>query len=272
MTRQRVPVDGAELAVLVQGSGEPVVFIHGGVIADELAAVAGEPALADRYQTLRYHRRGYGASTGGDLTASIESDAADCQALLTALGIRAAHLVGKSYGGVVALQVAADATETVHTLALLEPALLVVPSAVGFAEAATPIVGRYMSGDSAGAIDDFMALVWGREWRANLEQRVPGGGEQAEKDAMTVFESDLPALRDWRFEAGDARSITQPMLYLGGTESGPLFDDIRNLVRSWFPHAQDKVLTGANHSFPITHPMEVAISLATFFARHPLPA
>ncbi|MGH3925383.1 MAG: hypothetical protein ACRDTT_21420, partial [Pseudonocardiaceae bacterium] len=37
---QRVPVDGAELAVVVQGVGEVVVLIHGGMIADELAPLA----------------------------------------------------------------------------------------------------------------------------------------------------------------------------------------------------------------------------------------
>jgi pimeloyl-ACP methyl ester carboxylesterase len=146
--------------------GETVVLIHGGMIADELAPVADEPILQDHYQLVRYHRRGYGASTGGHLAASIERDAADCRDLLAALGIQTAHVVGKSYGGAVALQVAADAPATVHTLALLEPGLLFVPSAAQFAETVTPIIQRYTSGDPAGAIADFMALFWGRDWRA----------------------------------------------------------------------------------------------------------
>ncbi len=168
--------------------------------------------------------------------------------------------MGKSYSGAVALQAAVDAPPRVRTLALLEPALLFVPSAARFAEAVAPIVQRYASGDPAGAIEDFMALVWGRDWRVNLEQRVPGGSGQAERDTAVAF------------EASNARLVTQLVLYLGGTDSGPLFAEIRDLVRAWFPQTEDQMLAGANHSFPITHPTQVADLLATFFARHPLAA
>jgi pimeloyl-ACP methyl ester carboxylesterase len=48
-------------------------------------------------------------------------DAADCRALLGVLGIERAHVVGLSYSGPVALQLAVDAPEQVHSLTLLDP-------------------------------------------------------------------------------------------------------------------------------------------------------
>lgn len=52
-----ISVDGAELEVIVQGTGEPVVFIQTALVAEEFLPLAAEPALRDRYQVLRYHRR-----------------------------------------------------------------------------------------------------------------------------------------------------------------------------------------------------------------------
>jgi pimeloyl-ACP methyl ester carboxylesterase len=269
-TVERVAVDGAELKVVVQGSGEPVVLIHGSVLADEFAPLAAEPELRD-YRLIRYHRLGYGGSAGAPGRASVKRDAADCRAVLAALDVEKAHVAGKSYGGAVALQLAVDAPDLVHSLALLEPALLAVPSAAQVAEAVAPIGRTYAAGDAAAAVDAFMALVWGPSWRDWVERRVPGGGTQGERDAAATFESDLPALQAWRFDAEDAQRVDVPVLLVSGTASGPLFEEIRDLVHAWFPQTEEELLADANHGFPITHPRELATALAAFLRRHPVP-
>ncbi len=60
--------------------------------------------------------------------------AADCRRLLEVLGADRAHLVGHSYGGAIALQLATDAPDLVQTLALLEPALMVGSSGPDYRE------------------------------------------------------------------------------------------------------------------------------------------
>jgi hypothetical protein len=60
------------------------------------------------------------------------------------------------------------------------------------------------------------------------------------------------------------------VLHVGGSLSGPWFADVRRLMLTWLPHAEDGVLSGANHSFAITHPHELAIALAEFLRRHPI--
>src|SRR5690349_17953707 len=93
-----------------------------------------------------------GATLEYEIVGSAEQ-AADARALLRRLGIERAHVVGHSAGGPIALRLALDAPEFVHSLALLEPALMDVPSGPLFAEAVGPAFRIYQAGDKAGATD-----------------------------------------------------------------------------------------------------------------------
>src|SRR3989304_1701633 len=119
---QLADINGAQLEIRERGSGEPVVFVHGGM-GDECAAVVKEPALANRYRPIDYHRRGWGNSSRAEGPVSIAQQVADCRAVIEHLGVQRAHFVGQSYGGVIVLQLALDAPEAVHSLAVLEPGL-----------------------------------------------------------------------------------------------------------------------------------------------------
>ncbi len=87
-------------------------------------------------------------------------------------------------------------------------------------------------------------------------------------DARTFFEVDLPALLDSRFAAADAQRVRCPVAHVAGTRSGPRFRQVRELVLTWFPHAEDVVINGANHSLAMTHPAEIAWVLHPFLRRH----
>lgn len=60
---ERVDIAGITLEYEVSESGEPMVLIHGALIADTFRPLLAEPSLTDRYQLIAYHRRGYGGST-----------------------------------------------------------------------------------------------------------------------------------------------------------------------------------------------------------------
>lgn len=265
---QPVSVDGVDLAVTEQGAGVPVVFVHGGLIAESFAPVCA--AVGDGYRLIRYHRRGYAGSAGRPGPVSIARDAADCVGLLDALGIPLAHIVGWSHGGAVALQVASSRPDRVATVAVLEPALFQVPSAAALGEAIAPLFARHASGDSVGAAGDFHTMVWGPGWRELLERRIPGGVQQLEKDAALLFDSDLPALQAWSFGPGEAAAVTHPVLLLAGTDALPIVEDVRERVRMLLPQTEETLVDGANHSFAVTRPEEVAAALEAFWARHPV--
>lgn len=263
-----IAVEGARLGVLDEGSGEPVVLIQTALTADEMVPLADR--LGDRFRTIVYHRRGYGGSTPTRGPGSISRDAADCRALLDALGIRRAHIVGLSYSGAVAIQLAADAAEHVHSLTLVEPPPVHVTSAPEFRAANERLfAARHAQGPEV-ALEKFLTQVIGPHWRTDMERHVPGSAEQTRRDARTFFDADLPALLAWQFSAQDANRIRCPVLHLGGTNSGQWFAEVRGLVLDWFPDAEDVVVDGADHSLAITHTDEVAAALSSFLRRHPM--
>ena len=120
---ERARTEGAELEYEVSGIGDPAVLVHGAFIADVFRPLMAEPTLTTRHRVIAYHRRGYLGSSDSPEPVGVARQAADCRALLRHLGFQRAHVVGHSYGGVVALQLALDEPDVVHSLVLLEPAL-----------------------------------------------------------------------------------------------------------------------------------------------------
>jgi pimeloyl-ACP methyl ester carboxylesterase len=139
---ESVKVNGVELEYELIGSGEPMLLISP-VLADGFVPLLSEPALADRYQLIRYHKRGWVGSTHTPPPVSIADHAADAAALLDQLGVPRAHVAGHSSGAAVAAQLALDHPETVHTLILLELSLLSVPGGEAFLNQATPALEAY---------------------------------------------------------------------------------------------------------------------------------
>jgi pimeloyl-ACP methyl ester carboxylesterase len=269
----RVRVNGTELEYKVRGSGEPVVLVHGAVIADAFESLLTEPAMASRYRLISYHRRGYAGSARPQGLVSIPEQAADCHALLRHLGVARAHVVGHSYGGKVALALALNFPDAVHSLALLEPAMADTPSGPQFgAETILPAFRLYEAGDRAGAVDLFMRGVAGPEYRQTLSVVLPPAAfEQAVADADTLFQVDLPGVLQWRFTREDARRITQPVLSVAGSDSVPACRESHDVILAWLPQAEAFVLPNATHALQMMNPRGMAEALASFVARHPLP-
>jgi pimeloyl-ACP methyl ester carboxylesterase len=227
----RLQVNGASLEVDIRGVGEPILFVQTALSADELLPIARRPVLADRFQTIIYHRRGYGGSSAVDGPGSIVQDAADSAALLDALGIERAHVVGLSFSGAIAIQLGSVAPMRVHTLTLIEPPPTHVPSAADFRAANVHLQAVRRDAGVGAALNQFLTLLSGPHWRTELEHSPPGSVAQMESDAATFFDTDIPALLEWQFTAADADHITVPVLYVGGTNSGPIFAEVRKLMK-----------------------------------------
>lgn len=273
---QRIPVDGAELAFTVQGHGEPVVLIHGAFIADAFRPLLAEPSLVDHYRLIAYHRRGYADSSRTPGPTSMAQQAADCWMLLRHLGVARAHLVGHSLGASIALHLALDAPEVVHSLALLEPALFIGESAQSYREAQLRSVQCYREAGAAVAVDEALGTRW-PGYRAGLNQVLPDAFDQAVAEAATVFESDIGAL-DWNFGPTEAARIQAPALVvLGGASPTlhPRFGETYRLLLEWLPNAEGFVLPGATHFLHLeglSCRRDMAEALTAFFARHAMGA
>jgi hypothetical protein len=53
---ERTDIGPVTLSVTRRGTGEPVVLVHAGVLADWFQPLLAEPALADRFRLIGYHR------------------------------------------------------------------------------------------------------------------------------------------------------------------------------------------------------------------------
>jgi len=266
---QRATVDDGHVEFVLHGSGDPMLFIHGAGIADAFLPLMNQPALAG-IQQIHYRRRGYGQSTavGGPPESFMARAAADAAQLLAHLGVGPAHVVGHSSGALVALDLACDAPRAVRSLALLEPPLLGVPSTGPHMAALTSAVERYAAGDPAGGIDGLFSLVFGPGWRPVADRAVPGGPEQAEADATTFFEFELPGVGAWQFDSRRAAQVTQPVLFMMGSATLPFHQEAGALIREWWPASERHVVAGATHALQVVEPAGVARGLVQFIAHH----
>src|SRR5215203_1543636 len=93
---ERAALDGVELEYEVRGTGEPLVLVHPGIFADWYDVLLAEPALADRFRVVNYHRVGSAGSSHAPVPVSVPQHAAQCRALMRHVGIGRAHVVGHS--------------------------------------------------------------------------------------------------------------------------------------------------------------------------------
>jgi pimeloyl-ACP methyl ester carboxylesterase len=182
------------------------------------------------------------------------------------VGWRTAHVVGHSYGALVALQLAIEAPGRVRSVALLEPAARGISSSEQVAAALAPVIAAYRSGDKAGAVDGFLRHVCGEGYRAALDRAVPDAFREALDEADLFFQAEMPAVQAWSFGPGDAARVTQPVLNVLGARSVPRFAQGSELVQSWFPQAERLSVPDAGHLLMVQNPAGLARGLRDFFA------
>jgi 3-oxoadipate enol-lactonase len=160
MRECRVDVPGGSLFAIDEGEGPPVVLLHAGVADLRAWDALVAPLTAGGYRVVRFDTRGYGASTTDDVDSSPR---ADLVAVLDALGIGQAALVGNSRGGMIAIDTAIEYSDRVV-------AVVGVASGLGGFEVEStaeeiPILEAYERLDSADPFDadaltEFETAVW----------------------------------------------------------------------------------------------------------------
>jgi len=269
---ERVTLNGAAIEYEVRGSGEPLMLIHGSIIADAFFPLINQAGIANNYRVISYHRRGFAGSARAQDPFTIGQQAADAHALLQHLNIPRAHVAGHSYGGAIAMQLAIDAPQTVHSLALLEPALFnEIPSGPTFWEGVAVVGEMYEKGDKVGTTDAFLTAVCGPDYPELLDAFLPPGAfDLAVSDLDTFFQVEMPALRQWRVATEDAKRIQLPVLSVVGSNTESYFREAHELIQQWLPHTEELVVPQATHALQYMNPSAVADGLVRFFVKHTL--
>jgi pimeloyl-ACP methyl ester carboxylesterase len=272
--RLRIPdgagsMAGIELEYWVIGAGEPIVFLHGGILTDWFGPLANELSKAGDYQMVSYHRPGYGSSTVPSQPITMAGQAECCLALMRHLGLGRAHLVGHSIGACVALQAALQDPGAVASVGLLEPPVMTAtqdPSPALTVLRATAALWK--QGDVAGAMDTFMRGIVDPDYERVLDGALGSWREAALKGTDAFFLTDQPAVQAWRFEKPEAARILQPaLLFLGenSTRVNAIREPVHRTLLSWLPNAEGRTLEGASHLLPLQEPAQISAALVAFY-------
>jgi pimeloyl-ACP methyl ester carboxylesterase len=114
---ERAIINGIGLAYEVRGGGAPLVMIHGAQ-GDQSMFDGLATTFAKQFRVLTFDQRGSGLSDKPDMDYSIAMFADDTAALMDQAGFSAAHIIGVSMGGMIALEFALNHARRVRSLVL----------------------------------------------------------------------------------------------------------------------------------------------------------
>ncbi len=228
-------------SVTVWGEGEPVVLLHGSTAADPALVWAQRRPLAKHYQLFFPTRPGYGKRPVQQ-RLDVEEDIQEVCLLLEAKD--GAHLVGLSYGGIVALGAAARHPAVVRSLTVLEPPAFAVARGNPAVEALIERLKRPYEAGAMLAAEEFLR----RFLSALADQEPPEGftlSPSMRKDVEAMMAEPPPWEVDVPLDALAATSF--PKLVVTGNWS-PAFDAVAEVLTRRLL-AQHLICEGAGHNF-----------------------
>ena len=226
------------LDVLDMGQGPPVALVHGSVLGARPTWRA-QAELAARWRLLMVNRPGFGASPPlrrGDFAAEAP--------LVAGVLAEGAHLVGHSYGAVIALCAAALAPRAVRSLTVSEPGCLAV--AAGVPAVDRQIAAGRMLYEHAGSLSPREFLVAFRGG-AGVTRQTPDELEGELLAGARLLMSERPP---WEAEPPweDLRRAPFPKLVLSGGHS-EVFEAVCDAVAERLG-GERAVVAGRGHTIP----------------------
>ncbi len=269
--RLEVPVGQARLAVVRRGTGAAphVVFLHSG-ISDLRSWDGVMELLGSEMDVAAYDRRGFGTTT---YRAEAHDQVEDLVAVVDALGLDRAVLVGNSRGGLIALDAALTHPDRVSALVLVAPAVSGAPEVDGSmidpVEAA--IWDTLVAAEAAGALD---ALNLGeiRLWLDGPhgpEGRVEGVLRDLALDMNRIaLHADSPGHEPRTVDAWSRLAeLRCPVLVVSGDLDLVHIRERGRWLASHIPGAQLRVMEGAAHLPAFEQPGAFVAHLRRFLRR-----
>lgn len=257
----RLSVSGCHVHVSPLCTGERKAFALHCSLASSRAWAPLAARMQGRLELFGMDLPGHGRS--GDWDGQQDLHDLSTEMARAALPDGQVDLIGHSFGGTVALRLAAEMPGRVRSLTLIEP--------VFFAAASVehPGAARRHDADMAAFADAMeredredaaraFLTVWGdgRPWDALPE---------AQRAACAARIHLIPAANDALFhdrqgllEPGALSHVTSPVLLLEGSESHRIVPAINEALARRLPNVRRVVLSGAGHMLPITHSEQLA--------------
>ncbi len=258
-------VGGRRLAWRALGSGPPLLLAQG------YAGTADDwppdflAALGRSFSLIAPDNRGMGASELGDPDElTIDSMAADLQALLDALAIDRIPVLGFSMGGFIAQALAARAPERVESLALLSTD----PGGPGAVRARPADWGTLVdrSGTPRECASRMFSVVFPPAVAPRFEREFGelAAAAQAALDPAALAAQER-AMAQWWATPPDTAGVSDvaPVLIGAGAEDVVIPPGNAELLATRFPGATVELFAGAGHAFPAQCPDAAADLVAS---------
>jgi 3-oxoadipate enol-lactonase len=255
-----------QLFCVEEGSGFPVVLIHG-LAGDHTAWTPQIATLRSSYRVIAFDNRGAGQSTQKDEAVSTLDLARDTLALMDALSVPRAHVVGRSMGGAVAQHMALLAPERVQSLGLCASFGKLDPLGMRVLTNMREVLewrGNWAD-HARHSVQNFVSPEFFNSRRAQVEEieRLIGG--ETRLPACYVRQNHACLEHDTLDRLGN---ISCPTLILGGGRDPICSVTCTRWMSERIPRSEMVIFENSSHFFLLEEPERFRNTLTMFLARN----
>lgn len=277
-------VDQARAHYVEAGAGPPAILIPG-LFGTYRGFTRVLPLLAPHFHLYALDNFGTGNSDrpSDDFAYTVDEQADLIVKLMDELKLERSTFIGVSYGGMIALNLAARYPERVHAVVCIEGAVIMPkPSPYQFMEEGleTPILGDAIIGlIRSGLLDRIITEdVMGDSWphldegdRAEVSEIVSHYTDAATRPTWLGLARALRLTRDFTEEA---KHITAPVLYLYGekTSFARMINNNIEYFQKHLPHVQLVSFSDGIHDLELQKPVETTAAILEFLVPERLEA
>ena len=280
-----IDVDGVKLNYVENGSGQPVIFVHG-IPMDYRAWDAQMKTLSDSFRTISYSRRCAFPNTQKDFgNSTVENNANDLAGLVSKIAEGPAHLVGHSYGAFVAAFCAFKHPELVKSLVLIEPfvptllvknlnsaldkltLLLRMPSVALAAQkllngSTYPALKELDRGNGENALKIFV----------NGLQQKKNGFDELPEQAKSIMQDNKETIKELTtkfpsFTKKEAAMISQPTLLISGTNTSLALSKMAEILSKTIAKSQMTKINNSAHFPQLENPADCNPKIKEFLSK-----
>ncbi|HEV7732396.1 MAG TPA: alpha/beta hydrolase [Candidatus Binatia bacterium] len=261
--RRTIAVAGKQVRLLIGGDGPPLVYLHSAG-ADVEWGEAHE-LLAAKHTVYAPAAPGFAESTGIEDVDGIQDLVLHTVDLLDMLDLRSVPLVGTSFGGWIAAEVAALYPDRVSQLVLVDPVGLWLDAhPIGeLFGTPPPDLAKLLFHDLTNPIAAMM-LAFTPEMVPHLPEEIVLPQLKAMEALAKVGWN--PYLHDPKLE-GRLRRVTAKTLILWGANDGIVDKAYAKHWQSKIKNSTTKILESCGHLPPVERPQDFAAATLTFLSK-----
>lgn len=260
------PTNKDQLFYEQAGTGETILFIHG-TQEDYRVFMPQLDLLKDEYKVISYSRR-YNYPKANKYQEGIafspETEAQDLETLLKSLKVNAVHIVGHSFGGLVAMEYTHKNPDKVQSLTLSEPPLLRLSGCEQWYQTAQKglienVGAAFKTNDTTQVMKAIFEFFVG----VDIQDRVPPEVLQSLKANL----SEVKALVNSDNPFPDLSTDFQtPVMLITTANTMPILKCTNEALVRKMPNAKHIHLPDASHEMWMTHPEILSTHLKAFIA------